>query len=593
MVATAQNEIARLVAWGYTTPAPDDHYRTALAAQCLARDADPTNKSARIKVTAFRVSLSGALADRGKFGESEAESKAALAEMKRLIEVFPDEPILRENLAVHLYNRGRVEEKRGNYDAALVLNLQALELQRRAVAERPHEVQASTRLVMGLRHRSELLDRVGRPAELESVRREALRVGLELGRAFPSMPEYRVYTTMDYVGLAHALSAQGRHKEAIEEIGRALDVIRRVVADFPDDVTIRVTLIRTLTVANECRIPLRELKEAEAAIREALVEYDRLSARTEKTEDLQFLQIWAMRGLEATLRNGGRVLEADKVCEKRLESLARFVEDHSERGDYLRQLIEGRLDLVANRLHQRDADGAFAGLRDVARELRKLPVDEHGRWTSAAFHYKSKAHVLSSQWAEAEQTAGEAIAAYKIRMRENPKALENRGFLTQAYWNRAIALEKLKRGAEAVADWAAAMELADDPMDRNFYRAHRANALAAGVDVKLAQQEFTTTIQLTEKIVQADGVAGVTLYDAGAVYALAAQATKEAAAKDKLALESICLLRNAAATGFLNDPSQLVALKSAEEYNAVRDRDDFKKLLAELEKATAKPMEKK
>jgi serine/threonine protein kinase len=592
LVATAQNELARLVEWDYVVTSPYEHYRTALTAQRRARDADPTSKSARFRVTAFRVSLSGALADGGKFSESEAQSKVVLAEMKRLIEEFPEEPLLRENLAVHLYNRGRVEEKRGNYDAALVLNLQALELQRRAVAERPNQVRSLTRLVMGLRHRSDLLDRVGRLAELESVRREALQVGLKLGRAFPSMPEYRVHTTMDYVSLAHALSAQAKHSDAINEIARALDVIRRLVLEFPDDATTRVALIRTLTVANECWTPLRKLKEAEGAVREALAEIDRLMAQDENSDDLQLLRIWAFRGLEITLRNGGQVVESNIVGQKRLAVLARFVQDHPERGDYLRQLIEGRLDIVANRLQERDAEGSLARLREVAEDIRRLPVDERGRWTSAAFHYTAKTHVLSGKWSDADRVASQAVDAYVTRLKKNPESSENRGFLTQAYWNRAIAREKLNHEAEAIADWSAAMELADDPMDRNFYRAHRATAIAAGGDGKLAGQEFTATLQLTEKLVMTDGVAGVTLYDAAAVYALAAQATKEAAVKQKLALESIRLLRMAAATGFLNEPSQLVALNSAEDYEVLRNIDDFKTLITELEKKFPPPRPK-
>jgi hypothetical protein len=82
-----------------------------------------------------------------------------------------------------------------------------------------------------------------------------------------------------------------------------------------------------------------------------------------------------------------------------------------------------------------------------------------------------------------------------------------------------------------------------------------------------------------------------TLYDAGCVFALAAGGREEAGGgpkKEECARRAVALLRQAVANGF----KDAAHLKEDKDLDPLRGRDDFKRLLAEVE-AAAKPEQKK
>ncbi len=89
----------------------------------------------------------------------------------------------------------------------------------------------------------------------------------------------------------------------------------------------------------------------------------------------------------------------------------------------------------------------------------------------------------------------------------------------------------------------------------------------------------------------------VNLYDFGQAYAVAAAAAANDARlpadeRKKLAehygTRAVELLRRAQGVGYFRDPARLARMNASKDFDAVRGREDFKKLLAELE---AKPKE--
>jgi hypothetical protein len=75
----------------------------------------------------------------------------------------------------------------------------------------------------------------------------------------------------------------------------------------------------------------------------------------------------------------------------------------------------------------------------------------------------------------------------------------------------------------------------------------------------------------------------VTLFNAARVFALAAGRSDETAgslSKEECAKRAVALLRQAVAEGF----NSVEHIKRDDDLTALRQRDDFKKLLAELEK---------
>ena len=583
LVTITHDALARLIQVDGLHSGAEGHYREVLEAQTRVQAVDPDGHKARINANGLRVSLAGALADLERFDEAEEAQKTAEAELEQLIAEFPQKAVLRENLAVVLYNHAGQLNKRGRLPEALELSRRAVEIQRRAATEAPGLLTSQTRFVMGLRQQSELLDNAQRPADAEGVRREAIRIGLALGESFPSVLEYRIKVAEDYWALSHHLRSQGRRDDAADEAGRGLTVMRQVVADFPDNQSARADLMTGLNEFSDALHDLSKFKEAEAAAREALAEGERLATQGFDPASVRFHQAGALRSLAFALGDQGRNEDARAAMKQNLSILAKLAREHPDRTDYQTSLCLGHIDSARTLVHQREADAAIEELQAVLPDLDRLPLVNRERLRMVAALELAKAFGVSSDWAESEAWAGQAVESSSSRVRQNPEFQENRGFLTQAHWHRATARDQLGRYMEAAKDWGAAAELADYPMDKAFYRGHCGASLARGGDAEKAANEFEAATQQAEAVLRANDLSGITYYDAAAVYALAAGGLTDPVAVEAHAAEAVRLLGRAETIGFLADPAQVKALRTADAYSALQTRRDFNQFLSDLD----------
>ena len=82
------------------------------------------------------------------------------------------------------------------------------------------------------------------------------------------------------------------------------------------------------------------------------------------------------------------------------------------------------------------------------------------------------------------------------------------------------------------------------------------------------------------------GVSGEDLYNAACIYGLAAAAAQEPGERDAYAVQAVALLRRAQAAGFFKDCAKIERLKRDSYLAPLRQREDFRKFVAELEAAT-------
>jgi len=156
------------------------------------------------------------------------------------------------------------------------------------------------------------------------------------------------------------------------------------------------------------------------------------------------------------------------------------------------------------------------------------------------------------------------------------------GYLANAYAGRALSLTELARFDEALEDWDRSLPLAPGHAHQQF-RLLRAATLARKGDHRQAVAEA----QMFTAAKPAD-----LLYRAACVYSLASAAVLKDEAipspeRDKLAGEysarAVLLLRAAQAAQGFRDPVSVGQLKEDKDLEPVRSREDFKKLLAEVE----------
>jgi tetratricopeptide (TPR) repeat protein len=337
--------------------------------------------------------------------------------------------------------------------------------------------------------------------------------------------------------------------------------------------------------------------------------------------------------LGTILKALGRGVEAEEACQRAVTVLEKLADEfpnvpqyradlascHNQRGSLLRELgkpPESEMSLrqalaILNKLasehpavprYHRDLAICHNELGLLFRDLAKWPQAEEAFRRALSVREKLAADYptvpsyrvelggdrcnlgnllrASKQPQRALEWYDKAIATLNEALRQAPSDEPARRFLRNAHWGRARAFDDLGRPADAVADWDKAVELSPAP-ERAEFRANRALSRARAGQAEPAAREAE------ELAHTADAPA---LYNAACILALASAPSQAAAlsseARDKYARRAVELLRQAVARGW----KDIEHMKRDEDLKSLRDRPDFKNLLAELERQSGREL---
>ena len=143
-------------------------------------------------------------------------------------------------------------------------------------------------------------------------------------------------------------------------------------------------------------------------------------------------------------------------------------------------------------------------------------------------------------------------------------------FLWKSYCERAIANDLRQKFVEAVKDWDCAIELSPKEEQPNFRASRAISRLNAGMVAEAVAEVAELTKLPNWNVGQ--------WYDFAYVYAAASG--KIADKKAEYAERAMELLRKSVKAGY----KDVAHLKQDKDLDPLRERDDFKKLLAELQK---------
>src|SRR5262249_22836964 len=130
----------------------------------------------------------------------------------------------------------------------------------------------------------------------------------------------------------------------------------------------------------------------------------------------------------------------------------------------------------------------------------------------------------------------------------------------------------LARHAEALKDWDRAIEL-DSGADRGYYRLRRALTLAR-------LKEHAQATAEANSLAEVKGVTSGDLYNLAFVFSLSAATAHDDTDKvEQYAARAVALLSRAVAEGYKN----VEHMKKDSDLDALRQRDDFKKLVRGLQ----------
>jgi serine/threonine protein kinase len=514
-------------------------FRRAISVGDKLADRFPDEPKYRLELSNSLSSLGSLLKSPERLEEREAFHRRALDIREKLAADFPTIPEYRHALAQSHNNLGNLLRAQRKHEEAGAAYRRAIDIREKLVDEFPDEPEYRRDLAKHLHNLGMTLRLLNQREDEEAANRRALAIWEKLAKDFPTVPEYRQGVARSHNGLGVWLKEQGKHPAAVAAHRRALDIREKLAADFPTVPEYRQETAHSQHNLGELLVLLGKFEEAEEAY--------------------------------------GRAVDIQKKLADHLADQPEYrrylAELHNELGNLLKNLGKGP---AAEAAYQQ----AIAIRTKLAAGFPTVP--QHA--VDLAGSYCNFGHLVRGG-GQPEVALGwyqKAIATLEPLAVKEPPPANARRFLRNSHLGRAEALDALGRHAEAVSDWERALKLDDGSAELwpslAFSRLRGARQDKDAVRCLAATDEYEALAGTDE----------VWLYDAACARAICAAVipldpkTRVADAAElakKQADLAMAWLRKSVAVGFADAGH----IKQDKDLDALREREDFKKLLAELE----------
>jgi tetratricopeptide (TPR) repeat protein len=465
----------------------------------------------------------------------------------------------------------------------------------------------------------------GREAEAEAAQRRAMEVFAQLVAKYPAVPSYRQGLAYCHNDLALLLSDTGRSTEAEGHFKDAVALHTQLAAENPAEPPFRDGLAKHYINLGTLYAHTRRPNEAEQALREALAVLKVLASDQPRVPGYQANLGAGYNQLANLYKETGRLTQAEQAYQHALALQKLLVREHPAVPEYQAGLALSHGNLGVLYQQTRRPQPAEQAYHD-AEALLKVLVQDHPAMTEYREHLgvylndRANLYKETGRLTEAEQTYLDALDLQRVLAREHPaiaryavdlagtqcnlgQLLRNSGrpeaalvwytqavatleavvakdphdvlarqFLAISRRGRAEPLNRLGRHAEALEDLERALALGNG-REQTALRLERARTWARLKDHARATTEANV-------LAQADDASAEDLYDAACVYALAATAAHDDPKQaEQYAARAVQLLRQGVAKGY----REMEDLKNDSDLASLRERDDFRKLLSELQ----------
>jgi tetratricopeptide (TPR) repeat protein len=509
-------------------------------------------------------------------GLAEARKQYELAHelARKLAEADPGSAQAQRDLSISLSKLGNVQLEQGDSKAALASYQEALGAFRKLAKADPRSAQAQRDLAVSLSKLGDVqLEQGDGRAALASFQ-EALKISRKLAEADPgSAPAQRDLSVfLEQIGDVQL--EQGDGKGALASYQEALGVARKLAEADPRSAQARRDLGASLGRLGDVQLEQGDVKGALASYQEALglcrklAEADPRSATAqrdlfvylEQTGDAQRKQgdgKGALASYQEALGVARKLAKADPGSATAQRDLSASLE---RLGDVQRE--------------QGDGKGALASYQEALGLRRKLAEADPRSATAQRdlLASYSKLGNLAQQSSDFRQAAD-----WYAKGREVAHGFAKPEVLS--FYDKDLGRRvEFCRSAEQALDDLASLD--KQPA------AERLELLAAVHRALVQRKERDKAVQAAEKFAGSAEKPGE-VYNAACAFALCVPLADKEAAREKLASRAVELLKQALAKGF----KDAALLKKDPDLDPLRQRDDFQKLLAEVEKSQpeAKP----
>jgi tetratricopeptide (TPR) repeat protein len=323
----------------------------------------------------------------------------------------------------------------------------------------------------------------------------------------------------------------------------------------------------------------RKFTLAQATIRQALAIAEKLVDEFPEVPDYRGILANSHNDLGVAFGHQGKIREAEASYRAGLASWEKLAADFPAVPDYRKSLavLYSNVGQVLRVQGKQEAEPVLRqGLAIGEKLVDEYPTVPDYRCVLGMIQSSlgSTFLLVNKEPEKALPWCDKAIATQEEALRRGGSLDPVQRTLRQAHGHRADALSTLQRHAEALKDYDKLVELAPEP-ERPLRRSVRAVGRMRAGQVAAAIEEAEELAKEGDSIV---------LYNVACVYALASKSPKDNPISPELqakyAERAIALLRQAVAKGYGNAHE----MKNDDDLKSLRPRDDFQKLLREIQK---------
>jgi eukaryotic-like serine/threonine-protein kinase len=400
----------------------------------------------------------------GELKEAESAYIDALALYKQLAADFPTRPEFRQQLAMSSYNLGLLFQNTGRLKEAESSYTDALAIYKPLVAGFPARPEFRQELAMSYNSLGGLFHNTGRPKEAESALTDALAVRKQLAADFPAQPEFRQQLASGHNNLGLLLHNTGRLKEAESAYTDALAIYKQLAADFPVRFEFRQELASSHNNLGTLFSDTGRLKEAESAYTDALVLRKQLAADFPNRPELRKELASSHYNMGNLLSDTGRLKEAESAYADALAIFKQLAADFPTQPEFRQQLAASNFNLglvLQNIGRLNDAESAYVTALAIRKQLATSFLARPDFRQDLASSHGTLGLLLraTGRLKEAESAFADALAIYKQLAADFPTRPEFREQLARSHNNLGLLLCDTGRLMEAESAYAAALAL--------------------------------------------------------------------------------------------------------------------------------------
>jgi serine/threonine protein kinase len=520
-----------------------------------ALDTESPTEAVRTQLAHGHNGIGLVLEGTGKTTEALKEFQKTLAIRQKLADANPAVTDIQRDLADSHIDIGQLLAATGKTADALQEYHKALAIQQKVADAHPAVTQlqsdlAATHLQIGY-----ILVLTGKPADGLQEHQKALAIQQKVMSANPAVTEFQRELSRTHLNIGFALGQMGKFAEALQEFQQELTILQKLADANPSVIDLQRRLADSHHMIGAALVSMGKSAEALKEFRKALARLQKLADANPAVTVLQVQLAASHNDIGVELLVTGKPAEALKEYQKTLAIAQKLADAEPAVTDFQRLLASGHGNIgevlsetgkpaEALREYQR-ALAIKQKLADANPAVPRFQLD-----LATGHNYIGRLHAREKRFSEAFAAFDRCLA---IRQRLADADPTSREYIDHLGWGHAFrgwAHVRAGHAALAAADLRHALALWEKEKpthsDTRFERA-RALALLAGL----------TT----------DGKSGVSAAEAAA-----------------FADQSVAALRDAAQAGWGN----WAELKEPD-FDALRGRADFQKLLADAEAKAEMP----